>query len=380
MPDLSSRIREVCANDLDALLALETTAFESDRLSRRSFVRWIKGENRVFLVLECDGAVLGYGLVLLHKGTRLARLYSIALDPQTRGKGFAQELMRALEAGAVEEDRLFMRLEVSKPNSAAIKLYERLGYSVFGELPNYYEDQTDALRMQKRIRFPENVRQEAAVPWYRQSTSFTCGPACLMMGMAGLDPSMVLNQSLELDLWREATTIYMTSGHGGCHPLGLALAAHQRGFGVEVCMSRQTAVFIEGVRAPHKKEILQVVHAQFQERAQAAGIRIQEAVVTVPKIEQWLAQGFAVIVLISSYRLNGDKAPHWVVVTASDELCFYLHDPDAEKVTLSILDCQHIPVAKDDFAKMTNYGSHRFSAAILLQTRSERLPKGANSV
>lgn len=373
MSEMISLVREVCADDLDALLALENTAFESDRLSRRSFARWIRGENRVFLVLECDGVLLGYGLVLLHKGTRLARLYSIALDPKTRGQGLAQKLMHALEAGAVEEDRLFMRLEVSKPNAAAIKLYERLGYSVFGELPKYYEDDTDALRMQKRIRFPENVRQEAAVPWYRQTTPFTCGPACLMMGMAGLDHGITLNQSLELDLWREATTIYMTSGQGGCHPLGMALAAERRGFAVEVCMSRTTTPFLEGVRAVHKKNILRVVHTQFLERTRSAGIEIQETAVTVPKIEQWLTDGYAVIVLISSYRLNGDKAPHWVVVTASDDLCFYLHDPDAEKVTPSELDCQHIPVAKDDFAKMTTYGSNRFSAAILLQARSERL-------
>jgi ribosomal protein S18 acetylase RimI-like enzyme len=373
MSEMSSLVRDVSAEDLDALLALEGIAFVSDRLSRRSFARWIKGENRVFLVLECDGELLGYGLVLLHKGTRLARLYSIALNPKTRGKGLAQVLMHALEAGAVAEGRLFMRLEVSKPNTAAIRLYERLGYSVFGELPNYYEDDTDALRMQKRIRFPENIRQAAAVPWYRQTTPFTCGPACLMMGMAGLDRSITLDLSLELDLWREATTIYMTSGQGGCHPLGLALAAERRGFTVEVCMSRTTTLFLDGVRSAHKKEILRVVHAQFLDRARAAGIGIQEAAVTVSKIEQWLVDGDAVIVLISSYRLNGDKAPHWVVVTASDELCFYLHDPDAEKVTPSELDCQHIPVAKDDFAKMTTYGSNRFSAAILLKGRSERL-------
>ncbi len=368
-----SLIREVRADDLDALLELESISFESDRLSRRSFVRWIKGENRVFLVLEYEGALVGYGLVLLHRGTRLARLYSIALNPKTRGQGFGRMLLQALEEEAVAEGRLFMRLEVSKQNPAAIKLYQRLGYTVFGELPDYYEDHTDALRMQKRIRFPERVRREASVPWYRQTTTFTCGPASLMMAMGGLDPTLVLDQRLELDLWREATTIFMTSGHGGCHPLGLALAARKRGFKVEVFVSQTKPLFLEGVRSPHKKEILTLVHRQFVERSREAGIPIHHAAVTVPKIKKWLAAGYAVMVLISSYRMNGDKAPHWVVVTASDELCFYVHDPDTDKVTLSELDCQHIPIAKEDFAKMTTYGSNRFSSALLLKR------SGANS-
>jgi ribosomal protein S18 acetylase RimI-like enzyme len=363
----TSHIREVRAEDLDALLALEALSFEGDRLSRRSFIRWIKGENRVFLVLEVDGRLMGYGLVLLHKGTRLARLYSIALDPLTRGKGLGKALLLALEAEAVEEQRLFMRLEVSKENDVAIKLYERLGYTVFGELPDYYEDHSDALRMQKRIRFPERVRKEAKVPWYRQTTSFTCGPASLMMAMAGLDHTVRLDQNLELDLWREATTIFMTSGHGGCHPMGLALAANKRGYKVEVIMSHTGTPFLEGVRSAHKKEILEVVHQQFLRRTRKAGIAIQREAVTVPKIEKWLAGGYAVLVLISSYRMNGDKAPHWVVVTAGDELCLYLHDPDTDKVTLSELDCQHIPVAKEDFAKMTSYGGSRFSAAVIIR-------------
>lgn len=365
----TSHIREVRAGDLDALLELETISFGSDRLSRRSFVRWIKGENRVFLVLEVEGKPMGYGLVLLHKGTRLARLYSIALDPRTRGKGLGKALLLALEAGAVEEGRLFMRLEVSKGNEVAIRLYERLGYSVFGELQGYYEDDTDALRMQKRIRFPERVREEATVPWYRQTTTFTCGPASLMMAMAGLDRSLPMNQDLELDLWREATTIYMTSGHGGCHPMGLALAAERRRYKVEVFMSHTGTPFLEGVRSTHKKEILEVVHRQFSQRTRKARIPVHREAVTVPKIEAWLAKGYAVLVLISSYRMNGDKAPHWVVVTASDELCLYLHDPDTDKVTLSELDCQHIPVAKEDFAKMTGYGSTRFSSAVILRKR-----------
>ena len=361
------KVRPVVPEDIERLLEIEETCFSTDRLSRRSFQRWIKGESCILLVLEEGAQLWGYGLVLLHKGTRLARLYSIALDPAMRGRGHASALMLALEAAAVEEDRLFMRLEVAKQNVSAIQLYQRLGYRVFGEFLDYYEDHSDALRMQKRIRYPERVREESFVPWYGQHTAFTCGPASLMMVMAAMDQKIVLNQSLELDLWREATTIFMTSGHGGCHPLGLALAAKRRGFSVEVVMSQTDTLFLEGVRSPHKKEVLHLVHDQFLQRSQAQKISTRCEAVTVSEIETRLGAGEFVMVMISSYRLNGDKAPHWVVVTAFDELCFYLHDPDTDKLTISELDCQYIPVAKEDFAKMINYGRSRFSVALFFK-------------
>jgi ribosomal protein S18 acetylase RimI-like enzyme len=364
-------IRPAVATDLERLLAIEASCFSSDRLSRRSFQRWFKSANCIFLVLEEFGQVWGYGLVLLHQGTRLARLYSIALDSTVRGRGHANTLMRALELRAVNENRLFMRLEVAKQNITAIQLYQRLGYRVFGEFSDYYQDHSDALRMQKRIRDPECVRQNSFVPWYRQHTAFTCGPAAMMMVMAALRPEINLDESHELDLWREATTIFMTSGHGGCHPLGLALAAKRRGFAVEVFISQNEVLFIEGVRSAHKKEVLTLVHAQFLKRCQAQELVIHYEAVTVAEIEARLKEHEFVMVMISSYRLNGDKAPHWVVVTAYDELCFYLHDPDTNKFTTSELDCQYIPVAKEDFAKMINYGRNRLSTALFFTAKSK---------
>lgn len=157
-------IRPIKREDIERLLKIEANCFNTDRLSRRSFQRWLKNDTSICLVLEVEKKIQGYGLVLLRKGSRLARLYSIALDPGIRGQGHASVLMLALEATAVEQNRLYMRLEVAKQNLAAIQLYQRLGYHVFGEFPDYYEDHSDALRMQKRIRYPERVREESCVP------------------------------------------------------------------------------------------------------------------------------------------------------------------------------------------------------------------------
>ena len=70
----------------------------------------------------------------------------------------------------------------------------------------------------------------AAVPHYRQTLDFTCGPSSLMMAMKALDPAVEMSRALEMKLWKEATTIFMGRGHGGKGALGLPLSSHRRGF------------------------------------------------------------------------------------------------------------------------------------------------------
>ena len=225
--------RAATIDDLEALIEIEALCFSSDKLSRRSFRHHIKSLNSDLLVAQLgdpSNEIIAYGLVLNHQGTRLARLYSIAIHPERRGKGAAKQLLTALETAAVKRGKLFMRLEVATNNQPAIQLYQAMDYRVFGEYSDYYEDHSDALRMQKCIRGVQSLDIKQTTPWYQQTTDFTCGPAALMMAMASLRPEHPCTQSLELEIWREATTVFMTSGHGGCHPLGLALAARKRGF------------------------------------------------------------------------------------------------------------------------------------------------------
>ncbi|MBE0363614.1 hypothetical protein PULV_a1083 [Pseudoalteromonas ulvae UL12] len=354
-------------SDLTALEALENTCFSSDKISRRSFLRWLKSGNCLIYVAEQEQILLGYGLVLLHKGTQLARLYSLAISPNARGLGIAKQLLAHLELAAADSGRLFMRLEVAKPNLAAISLYQQLGYKKFGEYSQYYHDHSDALRMQKRIRNLVAAKQPKPVPWYQQTTEFTCGPASLMMAMASLDTTLVPNQMLELDIWREATTIFMTSGHGGCHPLGLAIAAKHRGYPVDCYISHQRPLFIDGVRSAHKKEVMQVVEQQFRSKSEQLGINVHYQDFSQIQVEQWLQSGYAILILISTYRMDGRKVPHWVAVTAIDEVCLYVHDPDPDDERPDPLDCQHLPIARADFDKMSQFGSDKLRTCVVLK-------------
>lgn len=368
--DQNYAVRPAVLEDTDRLLQLEQESFGSDRLSRRSFRRWIRAEHAVLLVAEHDGELVAYGLVWCHKGTRLARLYSLAVAGAQRGRGLAARLLGWLEEAASARGRLFMRLEVAKTNLPAIRLYESCGYHVFGEYYDYYEDHGDALRMQKTIRASKPAIVQRITPWYQQTTEFTCGPASLMMAMTSLDAERAMRQELELDIWREATTIFMTSGHGGCHPLGLGLAAHKRGFEVQVVINTDQPLFLDGVRSAHKKAVMEVVHSHFVTRAREQGVEVNYADVTQQQVQTWLDEGFAVLMLISTYRLDGKKTPHWVTVTGIDESCLYVHDPDTDGHNQRAVDCQYIPIAREDFGPMSAFGSSRLRTAVAI-----RLPR-----
>ncbi|WP_231758876.1 GNAT family N-acetyltransferase/peptidase C39 family protein [Microbulbifer elongatus] len=359
-------LRPALPGDLDQLCHLEQTAFQGDRLSRRRFRHWLQTDHRVFLVAEQRSALLGYGLVLLRRGTRLARLYSLAVAPAGRGLGIGKALLSAAEDAARACGRLYMRLEVAEQNTPAIALYRQLGYRTFGSYANYYEDAGAALRMQKRIRYrPENL-QTLNVPWYGQRTEFTCGPAAAMMAMAGLDSGYEPNESDELTLWREATTIFMTSGHGGCHPIGLALALHQRGFSSEVYLNLTGPLFISGVRSEEKKRVMAQVDRDYRAQARARGLPVIAEDFTQQRCQQWLEEGALVLLLISTYRLDGKKVPHWVTLTGMDDECFYVHDPDVDDED-NPLDSQYLPIAREDFAKMSLFGTERLRTAVVVR-------------
>jgi ribosomal protein S18 acetylase RimI-like enzyme len=360
------RIRPAQLGDLDDLVALEKACFDTDRLSRRSFRHWITTEHSALLVAEVAGKIEGYILIIYHPGTRLARIYSIAVSRQQRGAGLARQLMATGEQAARDDGRLYLRLEVSMDNFPAISLYESIGFQQFGIYRDYYEDHRDALRYQKRIRRYGDTLQHRPVHWLRQTTHFTCGPASLMMAMHSLNTAYLPSQEEELNLWREATTIFMTSGHGGCHPVGLALAAKRRQFRVEVWVNQTGALFIDGVRNEDKKQVVELVDSCFKREATEQDINIHYGNITQIDLIEDFKAGAIPLVLISTFRMDRKKAPHWVVMSGFDEDCLYMHDPDPEEGRQSEVDCQYIPIAREDFDRMSCFGKNRLRTAVIV--------------
>lgn len=361
-------IRHAHLNDLDALLALEQASFPGDRLSARQFRRFIKSENSSTLILERDGQLVGYALVLFHHRTHLARLYSLAIAETSRGAGLGKALLLASESEALARGYLTLRLEVRQDNIGAKQLYIKQGYRPIRILAHYYDDAADGIRLEKRLQ-PGHPTTLLPIPYYAQTLPFTCGPACLLMALGALQPDFSLKRRDEVQVWREATTVFMTTGHGGCSALGLALAAHRRGLQPRLWVSQTQTPFLRGVRSESKRQVMELVQADFVNQAAACGIEPAIRRPLLEELETELASGHPVLVLISTWRLTGDKAPHWVVLVGMDEQFVFFHDPDVDSSRERLASAMQVPVRRDDFYAMMQYGKERFSAALALMMR-----------
>lgn len=353
--------------DIDQLVEIENHSFDTDMLSKRQFLYFIEKAHSYLLVLEKKGVIQGYGLLLFHQGTSLARLYSIAINPSFRGQKLGQKILEKLEEVALEEDCTYIRLEVKVSNKSAINLYEKLGYRKFSHKLDYYEDHQDALCYEKKIK--KKIRKpKLKVPYYEQTLEFTCGPSSLMMAMKTFDASIALNQDTEMQLWREATTIFMTSGHGGCGPHGLALAAYKRGFEVELYLNSKAPLFVEGVRNKKKKEVIEIVQKQFERKLKQSQVKVFYDEYSWETISQILKDGGIPLILISAYRLTETKSPHWICITGIQEDFIFFHDSDIDDDQNKI-DNMDIPVRKDEFEKMAKFGSRQLKSIVAIYSK-----------
>ncbi|MEQ9642468.1 MAG: GNAT family N-acetyltransferase/peptidase C39 family protein [Alphaproteobacteria bacterium] len=362
-------IRPASKCDIDALLAIESRCFEADRLSRRSFRHFITKGRAALLVAELDGGLAGYVLVLFRSGTALARIYSVAVLPEARAHGLGNQLMVAAESAAVARDGLWLRLEVRPDNASAIALYRRLGYRPFDRIPDYYEDHSDALRMQKALR--AEVPTHPVPPYFPQSTDFTCGPAALMMAMAAVDSGTRLDQRLEFRLWREATLVFMSGGHGGCEPFGLALASARRGFAVAVHVSQPPPYFVDGLRNESKREVMTLIQDDFRDELKALKVPVRRSALTMPGLREALDRGMAAVLLVSQYRMVGSRTPHWLVAFGHDDRRVFVHDPWVDPDDLeSPLATADLPIPWAELDRMARFGRSRLQAAVLIGPRA----------
>jgi ribosomal protein S18 acetylase RimI-like enzyme len=375
----SFHIRPAVAADLDGLLALENASFSSDRLTRRQFRYMLARAQAVMLVAAATpaasggapgvlaiAALLGYVLVLFNRATSVARLYSIAVAAPARGQGVGRALVEAAEQATWDAERAYLRLEIRRDNVPSQRLFEGLGYRRFGALSDYYEDRMEALRYEKQL--APYVRQAPArVPFYEQTLDFTCGASSLMMAMQALSPELSLDRTLELRIWREATTVFMTSGHGGCGPFGLALAAHSRGYRAEVYVNDRGVPLVDSVRSPEKKEVMRLVHEDMLAEVERLGIPVTYEALGLEQLAARFDAGAVPLVLISSYRIYAEKFPHWVVVTGFDERFVYVHDPyvDYDRGETP-MDSMNMPIQLAEFRRMARYGRVGLQAVVLI--------------
>lgn len=145
-------LRRAEAGDADALSALEAACFPPDLygehvLSRRQFSHLIRRANALLIVHEKNAQLSGYVLLLLHRRSRIARLYSIAVSPDLQGQGLGSLLLETAERICLRMACSRLALEIRADNKAALQRYTRLGYKIERIVENYFPGQAAAIKL-----------------------------------------------------------------------------------------------------------------------------------------------------------------------------------------------------------------------------------------
>ena len=142
-------IRETTEADLDQICLIEQKAF-SEPWSRRDFSDSMKDLNNRYLVADIDGEIAGYCGYWGIAGEGC--IYNIAVKKEHRGYGVGYRLLTELIRQGCAAGITAFTLEVRQSNTAALRLYESLGFKAAGIRRDFYsKPKEDAVIMWLKV-------------------------------------------------------------------------------------------------------------------------------------------------------------------------------------------------------------------------------------
>lgn len=144
-------IREMKESDLDRIIAIEKKSFIAP-WSKRLFRETLSFPLSFNLVIakKVDNTVVGYANFYVIGDE--AQVLNIAVDPESRKKGYAAALLRYAIETLRTKDVVDFYLEVRPSNIDAQKLYEGFGFKKVGIRKKYYpETNEDAIVMHLKV-------------------------------------------------------------------------------------------------------------------------------------------------------------------------------------------------------------------------------------
>lgn len=144
-------IVDATIKDIKDILEIEDLCFGAEKFSRRQFAYLITKAKGKFLVAKSSNKVLAYISLIINSQYKRGRIYSIAVRPDARGNKLGKMLLEKAIEYACQQKINIISLEVKITNTPAIALYQNYGFKITGVIPCYYEDGSDAFRMESDI-------------------------------------------------------------------------------------------------------------------------------------------------------------------------------------------------------------------------------------
>lgn len=177
------------------------------------------------------------------------------------------------------------------------------------------------------------------IPYYVQTSEFTCGPACILMVMKYFHPRLKLNRHLDFDVWRQSNMI----GIRGSDPYGLSVPLIDAGLEVRL-VTRWRRMISENpwrnrLRRHYSPEEIQISlfgMKENQRRALKRHLAVQYERPLVIDVVRAAQKGDVPIALVHMGVVHHLNIPHWVVVTDADEQNVSFNDPYPPKRGLAL--------------------------------------------
>ncbi len=142
-------VERLTKDKLSMVAELEALVF-CEPWSETALSLLLEGENVGFAALDESGKVVGYGgmVSVLDEG----QITNIAVNPDCRRQKIGESIVLALLRYGEENGISSFSLEVRESNTAAVALYEKLGFVAVGKRKNFYSKPTEnAIIMIKNI-------------------------------------------------------------------------------------------------------------------------------------------------------------------------------------------------------------------------------------
>ena len=140
---------------------------------------------------------------------------------------------------------------------------------------------------------------------------------------------------------------------------------------IQLFVNDEGPPFLDTVRTPDKKEVMRLVHQEFLDEIRRTDITVHRHPLSADELSTRVAAGAIPVVLISQYRIYGDKEPHWIIVSGCDQRFIYAHDPYISEAHVTTTDRVSIPILRREFELMARYGRSRLQAAIIVSKRDD---------
>ncbi|MFW9847037.1 MAG: ribosomal protein S18-alanine N-acetyltransferase [Candidatus Thorarchaeota archaeon] len=151
-------IREFKKEDIDEVMRINQSCLPENYPSS-FFLGLHNHAPKAFLVATVDEKIIGYIMCRIERGissykkvfpVKKGHIVSIAVLHELRHQGIGSELIDRGMEGMTSYGASEFFLEVRKSNSAAVAMYEKLGFEVGRVLKGYYRDGEDAYLMIKQ--------------------------------------------------------------------------------------------------------------------------------------------------------------------------------------------------------------------------------------